>query len=360
MFLLAVDEKPLVTRDPDELMAKLNATTLGKPNGDCPEPSMQALTYALLEAEQNSIAFVFSDASAKDYDLYNSVSSLIQTKQITVYFLLTGNCGSPNSLGFTVYEKVSRVSGGQVFNMNRNEISDVLRILNIAMEANFVSLRSVDYDVGGESVTFVDVDKSFTRFSVSVSGTKAQLTIYDPNNAVVTSDDSFSSANIKIINFDVVRSNSKTASSNSTYTIKASATSAYSIRIGGISDLSFRFGFSTEVPRSETDTYLQPLVGHKNILSIFISDLSMVKCLTQATLVPASTLDSFDDVEIPLKRVNGGFFSTDFLDLPGKMFRIQIHGFDAEGGVINRVISTGIDSVSASEFKSLEFYLFFI
>ena len=74
----------------------------------------------------NSQAFLFSDASAKDYELFDHVAALIQRKQANVNFMLTGDCGGPNEPGFKVYEKIARVGGGQVFNMNRDNIRDVL------------------------------------------------------------------------------------------------------------------------------------------------------------------------------------------------------------------------------------------
>lgn len=308
--------------------------------GDCPELALAGIKNSIDEALQNSLAFVFTDASAKDYDRYDEVVGIIQRKQILVNFLTTGNCDDPSGPGFQVYEKLSRTSGGQVFAMTRDNVRDVLMATSIAMESDFVSLKSFDYDLDGETSITLPVDKSFTRMTVSVTGSSATLKIRDSKGNEITSADSFSATNIQIVTFDV---------DDNLYTIQVSARSAFAIRIGGISELNFEFGFSLNEPATQDDTFVQPLVGEMNILSIFISDPAMVKCLTKVTLVPASTLDTFDDLEIPLKRTKSGFFTSDPFWIPNKMFRIQIVGFDAAGNSIERLISTGIDSIAASK-----------
>lgn len=329
----------MVTRNPDELLEKLNAVVLGKPNSDCPEPSLKALSNALELSLMNSLAFLFSDASAKDYVLFDPVFNLIKRKQSKVYFLLTGNCGRPNDPEFRVYEKIARASGGQLFNINRSLVRELLMKLMAEMEEDFISLRSFDFDEAGETTTTVDVDSSVSRLSVTLSGTSAKLVVKDSKNEIVTSNDTLSAANVQIFTFDAI---------DSVYTIQASARSAYSLRIGGNSEMTFKFGFSLDQANSAADTYLQPLIGHKNFLSIFPSEPSLVGRLTEAILVPASSFESFPDFKIPLNK-KGDFYTSELFDIPAEVFRIQILGQDNEDATIDRLISTGLDAASASK-----------
>lgn len=332
-------EEPLVTRDPSVLMERLNAVRVSG-GGDCPELAIRGLINALENTLPNSQAFLFSDASAKDYELYDEAASLIQRRQASVNFLLTGDCGEANGPGYKVYEKIARTGGGQVFSMDRYNVRDVLVAMSVSLETDFVSLQSIDYDEAGKSVTTLELDDTVRRLSVSLSGRNAKLSIKDSKNIQVSSNETFSSNNIQIITFDAA---------DNKYTIDASAQSAFSMRVGGNSELKFEFGFSRQKPSTQAETYIRPIIGHDNILSIFISDTSLIKCLVRATIVPASTLESFDELEIPLSETNG-FFTSDLFKVPSQMFRIRILGYDTAGNVVDRIISTGIESISTSEY----------
>lgn len=333
-----------MTSDPDVLLKRLNEVKVNG-GGDCPELSILGLKNALQVALPNSPAFLFSDASAKDYLLYDDVANLIQRRQASVDFLLTGDCDAATSPGFKVYEKIARTGGGQVFSMDREEVSDVLMAKSISLESNFISLQSIDSDVAGMRQVTLEIDDTVTRLSVSLSGRNSKLSVKDSNNLAVKNNETFSSRNIQIVTFDVT---------DNKYQIEASAQSAFSLRVGGTSDLKFDFGFSRQKPSSQTETYIRPISAHENVLSIFVSEVSLIKCLVRAFIVPASTLDNFEELEIPLTQ-NNNFFSSNLLTIPAKMFRIRIFGHDSTGNVIDRVISTGIEAVSSSEISIFNF-----
>lgn len=312
---------------------------------------MRGLKNALLNALPNSPAFLFTDAGATDYPLYDEVAELIQRRQSPVTIFLAEECEQPNPQ-FKVYSKIARTGGGQILRMKSENIGEVLESMSITIESDFVSLKAIDSDEAGTSVTTLEVDATIRRLSVSLSGKNAKLSIKDSRNVEVTSNDTFSSPNIQIVNFDVIDNKvAKFDSSTNKYTIEVSAESEFSVRIGALSDLQFDFGFSRQQASSQADTYIRPVIGHENILSIFVSDSSLIKCLVRAFIVPANPSESFDEIEIPLNRKNG-FFSSNLLEIPKEMFRIRIFGYDSTGNVIDRVISTGIESVDTSEFSS--------
>lgn len=325
------------------ILKRLNEVVV-RGGGDCPELALTGLRNAIDSGLSNSPAFLFSDASAKDYELYDEVAALIQRKQTNVNFFLTGDCDSRTTPQYKVYSKIARTSGGQVFNLDRTSVREVLVATSVSLESDFVNLQSVEFDVGGKSETLVELDESIRRISVILSGSDAQLSVEGPSGDVIatakSSPEVFSSANIKIITFDV---------SSMKYTIKANASSEYSLRIGGISDLKFEFGFSRKMPGSISDTHVRPTIGSPSILSVYISDKSLVKNLVHATIVPATSLEPFDDFQVTLKRNNNGFYLSDPFEVPTQMFRIQIHGSDSKDNKIDRVISTGITASSGSK-----------
>jgi hemicentin len=309
-------------------------------NLDWPEPSITGLKYALEHAMKNSLVYVLTDATAKDYNLKSEVLKVVQKKQVKVSFIITGDAGTKTDPGYQVFVDIASASEGQVFVMSRDIIKSVLKAITQALDPKFEPLASINSDKAGSMTKRVSVDRGFSSLSVSLSGTNSKLTVKDGNNVDVKSKDSFSSDNIKFLTFDVI---------DSAYTIEASADSAYSIRVGGISELKIEFGFSTNYPSEQAETSTQPLLGFKNILSIFISDHGLVKCLKHATLLPANPDQPFEPIEIPLERTKRDIYSSEPFEIPPKMFKIRINGYDIKGKVIERLISSGIESVVGCE-----------
>ncbi|CAO1391663.1 unnamed protein product [Diamesa hyperborea] len=91
-------EPAVVTTDPQVMLQKLKEIKLIG-NMDCPEMSIGGLKEGIKHALKNSIAFVISDATAKDVSEYRSVYNTMQKKQISATFLLTGDCGERNGEG---------------------------------------------------------------------------------------------------------------------------------------------------------------------------------------------------------------------------------------------------------------------
>ena len=215
---------------------------------------------------------------------------------------------------------------------------------SVSLETDFVTLQSIESESAGTSVVIVTVDSTLTRISVSLSGTGANLIVKDSSgSSVVTSKanrELFSSDSIQIFTFDVA---------SSAYTVEASATSEYTLRIGGISALKFDFGFSRKHPSSITDTYFRPLAGEKTILSVFVSDLEQIKNLKHVVIVPIVVSGGFKEFEVTLKRADKSFYSTEPFDAPEAMFRVKVVGVDPKDNVIDRLISTGIESTTGSE-----------
>lgn len=306
---------------------------------------MTGLKYALNRAMRNSLVYVFTDATAKDYNLKSEILTTVQKKQAKVSFMITGDIAKKSDPAYQAYEEIASASEGQVFVMSRDIIKNVLMAITTVLDSKYETLASINSDKAGSTTKKVSVDGGFSSLSVSLSGTNSKLNIKDKMNADVAVKNSFSSNNIKFVTFDVT---------DSAYTIEASADSAYSIRVGGISELKFEFGFSTNYPSEQAETAFQPLTGYKNVLSIFVSDHELMKCLTHAALLPANSEQTFTPVDISLERTKRTIYSSKPFDIPPKMFKIKIYGYDNKGSLVERLISTGLESVSGCELKIIE------
>lgn len=191
-----------ITRQHSELISKLNEI-VPSGGGDCPEAALKGLKAALESALQNSIAYLFSDASANDYQIYDEVVGIIQKKQIKVNFLLTGDCHNKTSPKFLVYEKLSLASGGQVFDMTRKNVKEVFVKISSALDTKFHQLKSIDFETGGNNKVAVNVDESISRLSISLSGQNASMKVTDRKDNPIETEDSFVSEHIKFSSFDV-------------------------------------------------------------------------------------------------------------------------------------------------------------
>lgn len=343
-------EPPFETRNPKELLERLNYINVSG-GGDCPEKALSGLKLGLKLALPNSFAYVFSDASSNDYYFYDEVVALIQKKQVTVNFLLTGNCNQSYERGYKVYHDISRVSNGQVYDMNKSNVKDVLVAIKDTMKHNYNVLKSVDVEDRGTSITDLNIDKSISELKVSIAGQNPQLSIRDPSKQIVNASEELTLENLKLINIKDPK--------EGTWEINASATSAHSLRLSALSDLKFEFGFSLEEVSRKSETAFQPLVGHKNILSLFVSDPSLVKDLSNITviLVPLSKGQSTRQFSISLRKVNNYTYTTKPFDVPIQMFKIQLNGIDVNGNAIERLISTGLVSSSGSTYNFYQIFL---
>lgn len=304
---------------------------------------MSGLKIALEFALPNSLAYVFSDANAKDLGHYEGVLSLIQKKQVMVNFLLTGNCNDTISPGYQVYHKLSRASNGQVYDMNKSNVKDVLLAIRHTVNYNYAALKSVDAATAGTTNTKLNVDKSISELSVSVSGRNPKLSITDPHNETVSSGDELSLPNLRLVKIKDPK--------EGRWNVEAIADSSHSVRLGALSDMKFEFGFSVEEPKKLLETSFQPLAGHKNTLSVFVSDSSLIENLSNVTVIlaPTSADETSIQFTIPLKKLDDNIYATKPFDIPRQMFKLQLNGVDASGHPIERLLSSGLQSTKGSK-----------
>lgn len=71
-----------ITKDRDELKDSLKLTLVS--GGDCPEYSMSGILTGIESSAPGSTIYVFTDASAKDYEKYNLVKDRALKKEIQV------------------------------------------------------------------------------------------------------------------------------------------------------------------------------------------------------------------------------------------------------------------------------------
>ena len=155
-------------------------------NRDCPEMAIGGLEEGLKHALPNSIAFVLTDATAKDFNKYRSVLKAMQSKQITANFLLTGDCGNRDSEGFNVYTQLARYTNGQVFDIKSEEIKEVMLGLKMQLDDEYTSLKYLVKNAAETSIEEFLVDSTITIIQISLSGSNPSMVIRNPLGEIIT------------------------------------------------------------------------------------------------------------------------------------------------------------------------------
>jgi hypothetical protein len=228
-------------------------------NPDCPEMALGGIKMALENALQKSTVYVFTDAAAKDYELLDEVVNLVQNKQATITILLGDGCSASNHPGFAAFAKLAQISNGNVFKVEHNEISVVMKAIKDLLNINRTSIYSKDFH-GTDNIKLT-IDSGMKEFVITVGGSNLNVRLTDPNKNTFVGDKILETATASIIKVDNPIAGS--------WIITAQADGAGSVRVSAISPVGFQFGFSTAEPDDIQQTYVQPLKGNINYLSKF-------------------------------------------------------------------------------------------
>jgi hypothetical protein len=165
-----------VTSDPEVFKAAINALSAAG-GGDCPELAMSGMLAALNASDEGEL-FLWTDADAKDSSLLGNVLGLAGSKNIQIYPLLFGTCGSAatrKDKALTVdpaYTRLANETGGQLFLLSPGEAGQITRLADAVVRANAVDLLAVTDTLASASKTYmVPIDSTLTRVTFVLTGT---------------------------------------------------------------------------------------------------------------------------------------------------------------------------------------------
>uniref|UniRef100_A0A182PLL3 Hemicentin-1 n=1 Tax=Anopheles epiroticus TaxID=199890 RepID=A0A182PLL3_9DIPT len=332
----------LVTRNVDELLGALDSLQIIG-GGDCPEAALEAIASAVEAAMPSSFVYVFTDATAKDFRLDQRVMQLVQKKQTPITFLLTGFCDGKATPGYQVMNNIAAASNGQVFDLRKDQIEEVLLAIRTTMDIDHVPLQAIDSPLPTEHEIGLNVDSTLREFSVSVAGAKPTIEILDPQSAPYN-------GTRDVLNLDNIRVVNVADPSPGRWNIKATSNSSHSVRLSGLSDVQFTFGFSLLEPQDTVSLSHQPVLNKANYLAIEPTDPKLIDRLTSVTIAshnvgaPGGTKFNFT---LPLKLVagTGSLYRTDAFDVPRQQFKLTLNGKNADGQTLQRLLSTAMQAI---------------
>lgn len=158
-----------------------------------------------------------------------------------VHFVLTGDCHNETTdPGFSTYKLISAASTGQVFNLRKKDVNQVLRFAEEFVRANKVNLLSVDIQNNGTRSFTIPIDKALDKVTFSVSGKGAKLVIKDSSGKILTS----SSGLQKLLTLNSAVSVAVRNPKPGLWQITVSSDEGFALRITGMSTVHFVYGFS--------------------------------------------------------------------------------------------------------------------
>ncbi|XP_078573213.1 von Willebrand factor A domain-containing protein 7-like [Branchiostoma floridae x Branchiostoma japonicum] len=340
-----------ITTDPNVHINAINNLN-AHGGGDCPELAMTGLILALQNTLPKSQIYLFTDAGAKDVHLLPAVISLIQQKKTKITFLLTGYCSARKrrdikgskirtrrqSIGDTPFHTIAQESGGKVYDINKSEVSEVVRVIEVEVNSAPVTVLSYSVTSSGPRDHDIPVDEALLEMVITIESSveSPSCTLYTPSGIVADS------AIVEVIlnsgGYKVVKVSSPAAG---LWRLQLNDAQAYSVEVAGKSVMDFSAEFTDLRAGIPIDG--RPIAGVDYVLAVRGTGLENAGSVTSVTLrdVTGTALTTVNLVE---SSSVGEAVYTATVSPPNQQFRISIEGLDNNGNSFQRLLPTLIDT----------------
>ena len=323
---------PFVTTSASALLGAVNGLSAGG-GGDCPELSQGGLLQAIDAALPTSNLMLFTDASAKDSGLANTVVAKAKAKSIVINYALVGSCSPVDP----AYLKGAAETGGYLFFMQPGEEFKLFDLFLPQLTGDLVRINALNGTIGaGGSVNSVPVDSSIKRLLILVNtGLSNTVTLKRPSGEpVIVGDAGVRFTNLsggdRIILVDTPAPGA--------WTVEIGGSGAYSLIADGNSPLEFyRFDFVQEnsdlhggyFPIEGLPLANSTVIGQATVLGPASTATFTLVDENGATLGPVSLTQNFPNAGAD--RYLGSFA------LPPVPFRVAVSGVDNTGLPYRRI-----------------------
>ncbi|XP_068104559.1 hemicentin-2 [Hyperolius riggenbachi] len=331
-----------ISTDPEKFKNELEELYV-QGGGDCPEMSVGAIRKAVEVSQPGSFIYVFTDARAKDFRRKQEVLQLLQLKQSQVVFVLTGDCGDRSHPGYRVYEEIAATSSGQIFHLDKQQVNEVLKWVEEAIQASKVHLLSTDHESAGVRQWEIPFDPSLKEVTISLSGPDPLIRVIDPTGKTLSVGQGLEEL-LSIPNSALVLGLKPTVPG--IWVIKIGSTGRHTVRVTGVSTLDFRASFSTTAIIDTLRLIERPIQGIPISALINCSGLSPPGKVNSLDLLRVSG-DSYFSLpaqRLPYKR-SKQLWTVPLFQAPRGSFFMKVNGTDHNGYQFQRLSNVAYTSI---------------
>ncbi|WKY14387.1 hypothetical protein Q1695_000159 [Nippostrongylus brasiliensis] len=316
--------------------------------GDCPEKTLTGIQKALEISLPSSFIYVFTDARSKDYDLEDTVLNMIQEKQSSVVFVMTGDCGNRTHPGFRVYEKIAAASFGQVFHLEKSDVSTILEYVRYAVKQKKIHILYEVRENGGAIVRNIPIDHFVTELTLSLSGDKddedvLDITLRDPSGRHVDKKVySQEGGTIDLKNVKLIRLKDPQPGN---WQVITNSRLKHTIRIFGHGSIDFKYGFATRPLNNIELARPRPVSNQNTYLLVNMTNLLPPGNVGEIALMDYYGNTIYASNATQHREVYGMYFVGPFIP-PSDLFFVRVKGFDQDGYEFQRIAPTAIGSVA--------------
>ncbi|MEQ2220586.1 hypothetical protein ILYODFUR_006881 [Ilyodon furcidens] len=304
-------------------ISKLTATG----GGDTPEMCLSGLQLALTGAPSSSNIYVFTDATAKDIALKDTIVALIRSTKSTVSFFMTGISGrrrrSLEAASFNDYKDLALASGGQAIQVSKSQLPQATDIILDTSTSALVTALQRAMVVGAQETFPFVLDESLKNITIYITGTSLTFTLTNP--AGVTQSNSDASGELGTIQTvgNLWRIRLKADKQSGIWMINIKSSWPYTLKVTGQSTITFIYdfvekftgphsGYAVLTGRPQTGkpaTLMLSVIGRKGPSSIIVQEVGLVPVSGPASFTNGTMTDMGNgDILVTVDAVPEGEF----------------------------------------------------
>ncbi|XP_070828064.1 von Willebrand factor A domain-containing protein 7-like [Chaetodon trifascialis] len=321
------DFGPMIrTTDPDKMkreISKLTATG----GGDAPEMCLSGLQLALTGAPASSHIYVFTDATAKDIALKDTIVALIRSTGSTVSFFMTGIFSrrrrSLRASSFEDYKDLALASGGQAIQVSKKQLPEATDVILDTSTSALVTVLQRARNVGKQEMFPFILDESLKNITIYITGKSITFTLINP--AGMSQSHSETSGKLGTIQTvgNLIRIHLNADKQTGTWKIDIKSNQPYTLKITGQSTITFIYDFvesfagphpgyavlSGRPNAGQPATMMLSVLGRKGQSSVAVGDVGLVSVSGPETFSNSTKTDMGNgDILVTVDAVPEGEF----------------------------------------------------
>ncbi|KAF3687217.1 von Willebrand factor A domain-containing protein 7 Protein G7c Precursor [Channa argus] len=296
------------TTDPDTMKKEISKLSAAG-GGDIPEMCLSGLQLALTGAPSYSQIYVFTDATAKDISLKDTIVALIRSTKSTVSYFMTASSRrrrrSTTAATFEDYRDLALASGGQAIQVSKRQLPEATDIILDTSTSALVTVLQRARNPGKQETFPFMLDESLKNVTIYITGTSLTFTLTNP--AGVEQSDREGSGKLGTVHTvgNLWRIRLNTANQTGSWQININTNQPYTLKITGQSIITFIYDFVlhfggphpgyavlTGRPQAgQPASLMLTVMGRKGPSSVTVENVSLVRVSGAETVTNGTVAD---------------------------------------------------------------------